>query len=1060
MVGRTISHYRVLAQLGGGGMGVVYEAEDVRLGRPVAIKFLPPELTRNPEALQRFHREARAASALNHPNICTVYDVGDDDGVPYLVMERLEGTTLLERLGSGRLLADELLDVALHLAGALEAAGAKGIVHRDLKPANVFLTKAAGAKILDFGIAKLAEPQALEPDAETATGADPMTVPGTVIGTVPYMSPEQVRAEPVDARTDLFSFGAVLYEMATGRRPFAAKSAALVVDAILHAVPPAPDELISGLPHGLSGVIMRALEKDVRLRYQSASDLRADLLRVRRGTPSAGSAVAQARPAPSSLPVPVTSFVGRRTELERVADALARSRLVTLTGPGGTGKTRLALRVAEEAQGSYAHGVFFVELGALRDPNLLPSAVAQAVGLREVPDVTLSDALSRFLSSRHLLVVLDNFEQLVSAAPGLAEFLLAAPRLSLLVTSRARLNVSAEVEVQVPSLRLPGRAGEANPEDLLTYESVTLFCERAAAARPGFALTKENAPAVAQICARLDGLPLAIELAAARVRHLAPDALLRRLSSRLALLTGGARDLPARQQTLRNAIAWSHDLLSAEEQALFARLSVFSGGFTLEAAEAVSSEIGAPGLDTLDGAASLVDKSLLGLAAEEAEPRYAMLETIREFGLERLAASGEQERAHRAHARYFAGLAAGTGRRLMSGGRERQLSLLAADHDNFRAALAWCASDEGDADLGLRIAADLLYSWIFRSLLGEGSAALSDALARGGSARARAAALVSLALLRWLQGDHEGAAAAAEEALGAFRARADEEGIARTLATLSLVAESRGRHAEARRLVAESAEIFRSLGDEAMRAHVVLNAIEPDDLAAARRDFEEALDVCRARGDTWNVSRALRNLGVVALRSGDFAEARRRLEGCLDLQRELGDRWLIARTLNVLGDVARCTGDLGDAETRYGESRQEEKTLGSRANAAWSLAGLGHVALRKGDVPLAARRLRDALRARPGGAERPELVASCLIGLAEVGRVTGDAAGAAACVVAVSPLLADAGRRVLQVDADLLADIVDSLGAAALARAAAASAHGSLAERIGEICGKETPGLS
>ncbi len=703
--------------------------------------------------------------------------------------------------------------------------------------------------------------------------------------------------------------------------------------------------------------------------------------------------------------------------------------------------------------------MFLVELAALRDPSLLPSAVAQAVGLREVPDVTLSDALSRFLSSRHLLVVLDNFEQLVSAAPRLAELLLAAPRLSLLVTSRARLHVSTEVEVQVPPLRLPG-AGEASPDELLTFESVALFCERAAAARPGFSLTRENAPDVARICARLDGLPLAIELAAARIRHLAPEALLRRLSSRLSLLTGGARDLPARQQTLRDAIGWSHDLLPAEEQALFARLSVFSGGFTLEAAEAVCSEVGPLALDVLDGVASLVDKSLLGLTGEDAEPRYAMLETIREYGLERLGARGEEGPARRAHARRFAGLAAVTERHLMSAERARHLARLGADHDNLRAALAWCASDGGDADLGLEIAADLLYYWIFRSLLGEGSAALSEVLSRGGSAPARAAALRSLALLRWLQGDHEGAAAAAEEALSISTAREDRQGIARTLATLSLVAESRGRHAEARRLVTESAEIYRALGDDAMRAHVVLNAIEPDDLAAARGDFEEALAVCRARGDTWNSSRALRNLGVVALRSGDFAEARRRLEGCLALQRELGDRWLIARTLNVLGDVARCMGDLGDAEKRYRESRSEERALGSSANAAWSLAGLGHVALAQGDLPGASRRFREALLSRPDGAEKPEHLASCLIGLAEVRRIEGDPAGAAECVAAVSPLVVDAGRRILPVDADLHARVARAVGDPARDAAAAALAGSSLAERIGRICGKGKPGLS
>ena len=1058
MIGKTISHYRILALLGGGGMGVVYEAEDVRLGRRVALKFLPPKLARDPEALQRFQREARAASALNHPNICTIYDIGEHDAGPYIVMERLDGVTLCERLEIGRLPPDELLDAALQLAGALEAAGGKGIVHRDIKPANVFLTKTAGAKILDFGIAKLAESPDLESATERVTSANLMTVFGTMIGTVPYMSPEQVRAEPVDARTDIFSFGVVLYEMATGHRPFTGKDASLVVDAILHTVPPAPEVLIPGLPQGLTAVIMRALEKDVRLRYQTAADLRADLLRVHRGPSTSDSTIAMDRRPVRSLSPALTSFVGRREELDRVIETLAKSRLVTLTGPGGTGKTRLALRAAEEVQERFSDGVFFVELEALHDPNFLPSTIAQAVGLREVPGVALSDGLARFLSGRNLLLVLDNFEQLAAAAPWIAELLSGAPKLVLLVTSRARLHVSAEAEVPVPPLRLPESTDEKSPENLLAFESVALFCERAATVKPGFGITKENAPAIAQLCARLDGLPLAIELAAARIRHLAPAVLLQRLSSRLSLLTGGPRDLPARQQTLRDAIAWSHDLLSTEEQVLFARLAIFHGGFTLDAAETVCSEIGALDLDILDGVASLVDNSMLRLYGENAEPRYAMLETIRDFGLERLAARGEEQRARQAHALFFGHLASETPNLTQGQYRKEHLIRLRFEHANLRAALDWCASGAGDARKGARILVDLERYWVISGLLSEGSAAHLGMLSRLGPdpTLARASVLSHLGIIQWLQGDHEAAAASLEECLRICRPLGNDKETGFALMAFGLIEESRGHHAEARRMNTESAEIYRRLGYEYDLMHTLVCAIEPDDLVAARRDGEEALAFFRAHGDAWQTSRALRNLGVVAFRGGDFAEARRRLEELLSFNHEVGDHWMIARGVTLLGDVARCLGDLSEAKKRYDESRSEEKVLGSRANAAWSLAGLGHVALLRGEAAHASELFREALFLRLAGFEKPEHVASCLIGLAEIKRIGEDLPGAAECLAAAAPFVADAGRRMVPVDAELFARNTEILGASALETATIALVGLSFTERIRRICKNES----
>jgi len=1019
--GTRLGPYEVLSALGAGGMGEVYRARDTRLEREVAVKVLSAELlARDKEALARFRLEARAASALNHPHICTVHDVGEFEGVPFLVMEKLEGETLLERLRRGPLPPEQVLEIALGIASALAAAGARGIVHRDLKPSNVFLTAEGSAKVLDFGLARMDGGRAGAPaDSQLATaspGDRDLTRPGAVVGTLAYMSPEQVRGEPLDARTDLFSLGIILYEMATGRHPFAANTAALVVDGILNRQPDVPELDKRGLPVELAGIISRALEKDARLRHQTAADLRAELLRVKSRPASHPESLSTVAPA---LPVPPTSFVGRSRELGLVQETLAKGRLVTLTGPGGTGKTRLALQAAHALRERYANGVFFVGLTALRDAELVDSAIAHAVGLREVPDVTLSELLVRHLAGRELLLVLDNFEQLLAAAPHVAELLAAAPRLSLLVTSRERLHIGAEAEVPVPPLAVPERTSASDVAALARSESVALFCERVAAVKPGFALSQENAATVAEICARLDGLPLAIELAAARVRHLPPAALLSRLSNRLGLLTGGARDLPARQQTLRDAIAWSHELLSAGEQALFARLGVFTGGFTLEAAEAVCAAVGPLALDTLEAVSLLVEKSLVRPLDEGDEPRYTMLETIREFALERLAACGEERRARAAHAAHFATLAAGTRERLFSGRREDQLARLDADLDNLRSALTWSLSE--DPALAQAIAIDLVYFWVSRNVLGEGRGVLQKLLARigDGVSSARARVLENIGLIHWLQGEHEAAYASLGETLEISRTLGDEAVRASALNYLSNVEESRGRHAEARRLLGESAALYRQIGDESGRAFLICNAIEPDDLSEARRETEQALALFRARGDAWNTSRALRNLAVVALRGGDFAEARRRFEEILPLQRGLGDRWHIVRSLNHLGDVVRCTGDLAAAERRYEESRREEKVLESRAHTAWSLAGLGHVALARGRLASAGRLFEQGLRSGDVSHGMSEHLAACLIGLARVRQLAGDPGGAAPLLRAAEPLVTEARRRMLPVDVAL-----------------------------------------
>jgi predicted ATPase/serine/threonine protein kinase len=964
ILGRTISHYRVLGKLGSGGMGVVYEAEDMRLGRRVALKFLPESLWHDERTLQRFEREARVASSLNHPNICTIYEVEEYDRQPVIVMELLEGKSLKERIREGRISIDELLDFGIQTSDALKAAHAKGIIHRDIKPENIFIVGGTRLKILDFGLAK-APPASI---AENQSTQESLTLDGTIMGTASYMSPEQVRGEEIDSRSDLFSLGVVLYEMATGQQPFVGKNSAIVMNAILNECPVAANKVNPSVPAALDSIIAMALEKNPVQRFQQAADLCSDLTRVRgktRGVPAPGVSAApfglngqpsdygfnrpQAREfaamrdrfsekpieppetRPTNLPSQRTRFVGRDKELAAAKELMLRPdvRLVTVTGPGGIGKTRFAVQLASAMVEHFPGGTHFVPLSPVNDPGLIASVIGQTLGIREAGGQSPLEILKRNLedSSRGpILMVLDNFEHLVKAALTVAELLAVGPNLKILVTSRAPLHIYGEHEFPVPPLGLPDARSTSSVELLSQCPAVALFVQRAIAAKPDFELNQGNAAVVSEICARLDGLPLAIELAAARVKVLSPSSMRTRLASRLQLLTGGARDLPQRQQTLRAAMDWSYDLLSAAEQKLFRRLSVFAG-CNLEGVEAVCDAKGDLDLDLLDGMASMVDKSLLQQVEQsKCESRFVMLETIREYALEKLRESGEGPLTKRAHAAYCLVLAEEEATEQSGAKRGEWVERFACEHDNFRAGLEWL-TETGDAEWGLRLGAALFRFWEAREYLAEGRDRLGKLLKLASAAaptKTRARALFAAGVLALEQGDYTSADVLLRENLDIARLLGDKQSVAVSLNALAVIARDRGDIPVAHSLFEESLILWRDLGDQKAVARSLSNLANivklQGDNARARSLYAECLSIFRELGDWTGVAWSTNYQGDVARDQGDSAAARTLYEEGLVIFRELDDRWGIAGTLADLGSLAREQGDSPRARSMYQES--------------------------------------------------------------------------------------------------------------------------------------------
>ncbi len=683
---------------------------------------------------------------------------------------------------------------------------------------------------------------------------------------------------------------------------------------------------------------------------------------------------------PHHLSLHLTHFIGRERELAEVKQLLATSRLLTLTGPGGSGKTRLASQTASDllAATAYSDGIRWVELSSLNDPELVPQAVATAMSVREQPGRPMLEMILDDLLSKHLLLVLDNCEHLTSACARLAdEILRLCPNVSILATSRAPLQVEAETTWPVPPLAAPTPEwwAESRPtEALARFEAVQLFTSRAVAVLPGFHLSAENDTAVAQICYRLDGLPLPIELAAARLKVLSPAQIAERLDQALALLTRGSPLAARRHQTLRATLDWSYDLLAAPERVLLRRLAVFAGGFTLEAAESICPDGTLEPAAVLDTLSNLVDQSLVMVERlPTGRPWYRLLETIRQYSQEKLQATAESRLLRERHLDWYLALSEEAETGLRGAQQGAWLERLEREHDNLRAALDW-SQEAGQIEQGLRLAASLHWFWDRRGYLSEGRARLQALLKRSQDQatavspsaswrQARAYALHGAASLAFDQGDGEASAALAEESVALFRQLDDRRGLALALPRLAF---GRGlASAEARRLLAESLHLAQELDEVWLLGlnHMLLGQVAffQGDYLPAGAELEAALALMRRSGDPWGLVHTLGPLGMVKLAQREFNQARSYLEESLLLARDVGDTRSMALIAASVADVARCQRDYDRAAELYAESLALYRKLGNQAEIPAIWHNQGYVALGKGNYGAAQALFTDSL---------------------------------------------------------------------------------------------------
>ncbi|QJR34293.1 protein kinase domain-containing protein [Gemmatimonas groenlandica] len=1001
--------YRLEREIGTGGMATVFLAEDVRHRRQVAVKVLRPELSAT-LGHDRFLREITTTAGLRHPNILPLYDSGEGAGFLFYVMPYVEGESLRDLLArDGQLPIEDALRYADEIANALSYAHGRGVIHRDIKPENILIEN-GHAIVADFGIAQ----------AVGASADEKLTVAGMAVGTPTYMSPEQASGDVIDARSDLYALGCIVFEMLAGTPPFSGPTAIAVM--MRHAIEPVPKlgTLRAAVTRPVTDAIERALAKAPADRFPSVEEWRRALTRASGSHPTA--TVARAAPAISRpAPTPANALLGRESALvQAVQRVKGGARVLTVTGAGGTGKTRFAIELFAQLQGDFPDGSAFVSIAAVSQASDVIPTVATALGIAEAQGRSALDAIGTVIGGGRTLLLLDNLEQVLESASDIAELVSRCSGVCVITTSRAPLKIGAESELALAPLALP-EADATLVDDVMQSPAVMLFVQRAVKVQPTFALTSANSAAVATICVRLDGLPLALELAAARIRILEPAALLKRLDDALDLLTSGDRDLPVRQRTLRATIDWSYSLLDAGEQRLLRRLSVFADGWTLEEMDAVCYTT-RERVRSLDELTSLVEKGLVRVVGTG--ERYLLLETIRAFAAEALQSSGEAEDVQRAHANVFLAFAEAVNTDITGTAQLDAMQRARRDNANMHAAIRWFTREARTAHA--------------RTQQAHGSNA-PDAVERG---------LMLCGSLNWfwhIGGQHFTAREAIDALMPMAVGRAPSRGRARALLARGMVSVNtdemdRGLDEWARALADAIA-----LSDEALMAEAHM-CVGYGHLSSGRMDesgraLDEAIAVSQRAQHDFLLSLSMSMKGLLLFISGALDAGFEMLTDARRIQTRIGDYEGGGLALSFLAQMTAAKGEVGRAFELYGQALDSFKRVGDRPELARVHSEIGWTALGAARIPVAREAFRRSLRVYD------EVGSARGIGLALTGLAAAEAADgraeravtiAAAAeamtertgVVVVHPMGPEMGGQVDAARATIGKELLDALVAA------------------------------